>query len=233
MSDAGNTKRCLAAQCLRIETTFTGDHQIGTHHRLGQTHQLRHHFNPCHELRPEKRLGGKPKAARRTAARFVAYVLCQGVCAVIGKVPEGSVQLFDLCRRCAFLRAKNGGGSVRTAEWIVHVRCNVEAHFGQTRIDAGQINAGQLRQRQTTGLQLLALCIEQPHAQGLHGTRTAVVGGAATDGQDHPLRTRIQCRTNQLAGAEGAADAGIAAVEGHQLQTTGLGHFDDRGVVLG
>ncbi|MNO99657.1 hypothetical protein D3C76_914310 [compost metagenome] len=131
------------------------------------------------------------------------------------------------------MRAENRRGTVGAAQWIVDVRCNVKAHCRQTRIDATQINASQLCQRQATRCQLFALGIEQLHAQGLHGTCAGVVGGAAADGQDHPLRTRIQCRTNQFAGAEGAADAGIAAVEGHQLQTTGLGHFDDCGVVMG
>ncbi|MNP34021.1 hypothetical protein D3C76_1272890 [compost metagenome] len=63
---------------------------------------------------------------------------------MVGKVPEGKIQLFDLRRRCAFLRAENGRRAVSTAQWIVHVGGDVKAHLGQAWVDATHIDAGQL-----------------------------------------------------------------------------------------
>jgi len=44
----------------------------------------------------------------------------------------------------------------------------------------------------------------------LHGSRATVIGRAAANRQDHPLRTGIQGGADQLARAEGAAVARIA-----------------------
>ncbi|MNI60903.1 hypothetical protein D3C73_1161440 [compost metagenome] len=89
-----------------------------------------------------------------------------------------------------------------------------------------------MSQCQPTRRQALTLGVQQLHPQRLHGAGTAIVGGAAANRQDHPLRSGIQCRADQLASAVGAADAGISLSRRDQLQATGFGHFDDRGVVV-
>ncbi|MNL20949.1 hypothetical protein D3C87_1422210 [compost metagenome] len=96
-------------------------------------------------MRTEERLGGKPQAARRATARLVTYVIVQGGRAVVGKVPQGAVQLLDLHGRGAFLRAENRRGTVGAAQRVVDVGGDVEAHLGQARINLAQVDAGQLR----------------------------------------------------------------------------------------
>ncbi|MNH19138.1 hypothetical protein D3C79_788640 [compost metagenome] len=77
------------------------------------------------------------------------------------------------------------------------------------------------------------ISIEQPQAQRTQHAAAGVIGRTAADGQDDPPGTGIQCRADQLAGAEGAAAARIALIEAKQLQAAGGGHFDDRRVALG
>jgi len=152
---------------------------------------------------------------------------------VIGKVPKGAVQLFDLFGRGAFLRTENRRGTLSAAQWIVHIRSDFEVHGGQARIDVRQINLRQSSQRQTSWRQRLSPGVKQLHPQGLHGPGATVIGGTAANRQNHPLRARIQGGADQLAGAVGAAGASIAVVQRDQLQTAGFSHFDDRGVAVG
>ncbi|MOA46969.1 hypothetical protein D3C78_1695510 [compost metagenome] len=90
-------------------------------------------------------------------------------------------------------------------------------HLEQARIKLTGIQAHQLGQCQTTLGQWLIECIEQAQPQRAQHATAAIVGGAATDGQDDSPRPGIEGGTDQLAGAIGTAATGITLAEAEQL----------------
>ncbi|MNN48843.1 hypothetical protein D3C81_1633430 [compost metagenome] len=70
-------------------------------------------------------------------------------------------------------------------------------------------------------------------AQGSQHAATAIVGSTAADCQNNALCPCAERGVDQLASAPGAAAAGITLRTRHQLDTTGLGHLDDRRTAVG
>lgn len=116
---------------------------------------------------------------------------------------------------------------------VIDVGSDLKAHLRQTRVERFKANTRQARQRQPTRGQRLAFCVKKLHTQGLHRTSPAIVGRTAANRQDNALRPRIQGGADQLPGAICCRRTRVALARRDQLQTTGLGHLDNRGMAVG
>ncbi|EGH17356.1 hypothetical protein Pgy4_30771, partial [Pseudomonas savastanoi pv. glycinea str. race 4] len=101
-------------------------------------------------------------------------------------------------------------GAIRSTQRIIDVGGNLDAHVRQARIKAAQVDTGQIGKRETARWQGLIVGIEKACAQCREHAAAAVVGCAATDGQNHATGTRIQCRRDQLARTCCAGHTGVA-----------------------
>ncbi|RMS16536.1 hypothetical protein ALP75_205445 [Pseudomonas syringae pv. actinidiae] len=133
---------------------------------------------------------------------------------MIGETPQRRVQRDNLLGRRTFLRAEGMRSAVRPAQRIIDVGSNLDAHVGQAWIETAQVDAGQIRKRQAAGRQRLVVDIEKACAQCHEHTAAAVIGCAATDCQNDAPGSGVQRRKNQLPGACGAGDTGIALFKG-------------------
>ncbi len=128
------------------------------------------------------------------------------------------IELRHHLRRRSLLRPEHRRGALFAAQRVIDVAGGGHAHPLPTRIQPGEIEMRQLRQRRSARRQRPACLIQQLHAQRLHHPGTAVVGGAAADAENDRLHAAFQRRQHQFAGAVTGGDARIAPAGRRQVQ---------------
>lgn len=106
--------RGLAQQSLAIHTAFPGKYQLCALQRVIEPGELGDEFYPRAKLGLEKGLDHKPQPAGGTCAGDQGCITpglgFAGGC----KMRQTGVEEFNICRRCAFLWAEDGGSAAFT-----------------------------------------------------------------------------------------------------------------------
>ena len=94
-------------------------------------------------------------------------------------------------------------------------------------MQSAYVNVINLCQICTASVYFLSVFVQEGYAERLHGAHTAVIGGAAADGDGYVTDTGIQRMSDEHAGADTGCFGGVALVGGDERQAGGLGHLDD------
>lgn len=151
---------------------------------------------------------------RGTAGRTGARQLCDLGAAVPGQHAgiglHAGIEAPDGVRPGAFLRSENVRGARRSAEDVVDIARHLDPDAVDARVDSRSIDRRNPDEVGAAAAQLLALSIQEFHAECPRDPHPAVVRRAATDADENPLGRVIEGYANQLTGAEGRGELRIA-----------------------
>ena len=154
--------------------------------------RLKHDFNARAQTgRGEVKHPGTETAGGAGARDFGHLAPGRLVCA-FGVVGQGSVEFGDHIGGGALLRPKDCGCAARATEGVVDVAGNGDLAFGETRVEAGDVDFAQVPECcATVQVEVGSRGAEEAYPEGARHAGAAVVGGAAADADDDLAETGV------------------------------------------
>ena len=147
---------------------------------------------------------------------------------IAAKCIEARLELGHGFGRGALLRREHRTRAFGTAQRARDVACDVELRLGEPRVETGEIDAGQPRQRRTARADAPPGVVEQRRAERLQQARAGVVRRAPTETDDDARRTGIERSAQHLADAARGRETRIALRQRQQAEAAGLGRLHHR-----
>ena len=215
----------LAEPALPIDPPFAGDHEIRADDPLRETHRAEHELGPRHEPRVKERQQSRAETAGRASAGHVPDRTADESLDDIGVSAERGVELMDDFWARAFLRAIDRRCALRPEQRVTHVARHIDAHADEPRIGLA-IDAREMGERGASLGKVAAFAVEEPIAEGARHSGAAVIGRAAADSDNEPVRAACRCREDQLSRPERGGDARIPLIRAQQRQPARGSHLD-------
>jgi hypothetical protein len=140
---------------------------------------------------------------------------------------QNRIEPFDLGSGRTLLRPEDRAGALRPEQGIGDVSRAHHLHPPQTRVQAGGVQAGHLLEFGRVRCNLVALGVQEPHAQPGEHANPAIIGCRTAQTDDQPLRTGIQRRHKQLAHTDSGGVHEVALLGVDHAQTDHGGHVQD------
>ncbi len=200
-------------------------HRSAPAQRLGQAAHLGHQRHPALEPRAAG-AGQRPaQAARRAGPGQRAQVAPGRGGQRVGQPGQHAVEERHVAGRGALLRAVDRRRAVRAEQRVVDVAGDGQIDRAQPRVEPGQIDPRQPRQRLRHRVELGPGRVEKARSERRQRAGTAVGRGAAADPEHDPGRAAGQRVAQQLAGAAGGG-AARGAPPAQQCEAGRGGHLD-------
>ena len=188
----------LAEGGLAIDLTLRGDDQVGPGELRVEPHKVKNQIHAAAQVGTKEGAQARPQAPGGTCTGQVTDVQSEVGSDNRGEMGEARLELLDLGRGRALLRAIDPGRPTRAQQRIVHVTDPVTAQVGQARVQAAGVDAPDLSQGPADGRDGLALGIQEAHTQRRGHADAAIVGGTPSDADHDAARAEIKGRPDQF-----------------------------------
>ena len=116
-------------------------------------------------------------------------------------------------------------GPLLTHQRAGHITSDLNRHMCQTWVEAGRVNGCHPGEVGARASQVRAMRIEHARTECNGDTHAAIGGCAATYAHDDACGPLVECRADEIAGAEGAGGLGVAFGIGQPLIPRGMREF--------
>ena len=202
---------------LGVKAAFPCHAERGTLQGGVKTDESEHASDAALQRGTKKRKATRTETARRAGTGNVEP-LAERRLEHVRIAAHATVKLLHDFGRGALLRAKHEACATRSHEWVVHVTHGMEARGCHPRVQAGGVNRPHTAQVCAAAPKLLALSIEEAHAECAGAAHATVVGGRATECDGYVHATTDKRIGDKFARAIGAREAGVALGIGQQRQ---------------
>lgn len=142
-------------------------------------------------------------AARGTSAGHIAHVHAETAFDQTREMRQGGVQRDDIIGTGPLLRSEHRAGASGTGQRIGHIAGGDDGHVPNGRIHRCDVDDGYIGQGRSPTSQLVAVRVQETHAEGLQEAGAGVIGGAAAETDDDSSNAKTGGGEQQFAGTIG------------------------------